>query len=113
MTLGCQALQRVSCCQAVQGDKFTTGQAVQQDIMYILLQALPTVLCKDAMACPKMPVWCAQIVQESNALRSRAREQDEADPFARLHPGRRLFLPSLAQEGSESAQGGMHRFPAL
>ncbi|CAK0783523.1 hypothetical protein CVIRNUC_006722 [Coccomyxa viridis] len=45
-----------------------------------------------------------QIVQESNALRSRAREQDEADPFARLHPGRRLFLPSLAQEGSESAQ---------
>lgn len=36
-----------------------------------------------------------QIVREDNQRRSQAKEQDEADPFARLHPGRRLFVPSL------------------
>ena len=76
--------------------------------MYTLLRALPTALCGGATTRPKTVVCCMQIVQESNVLRSQARDQDEADPFARLHPGRRLFLPSLAQEGSESAQGGMH-----
>ena len=59
---------------------------------------------------PTDAVWRMQIVQESNALKSQARDEDEADPFARLHPGRRLFLPSVAQEESESAKGKRHRF---
>ena len=113
MTINCQAVQRASCFQAVQGDNSITGTEVQQDLMHTLQEALPTARCRNAMACPKTIVWCMQVVQESNVLKGQAKDQDEADPFARLHPGRRLFLPSLAQEGAESAPGGIHCFPAL
>lgn len=44
-------------------------------------------------------------MREDSQMRQQARVQDEADPFARLHPGRRLFLPSLSPEGADCTNG--------
>jgi len=38
-------------------------------------------------------------------MREKAKVRDEADPFARLHPGRRLFLPSLTPDGGDDLEG--------
>lgn len=46
-----------------------------------------------------------QVVREDSQKRQQVRVRDEADPFARLHPGRRLFLPSLSPEGADCTNG--------
>ena len=46
-----------------------------------------------------------QVVREDSQMRQQARVRDEADPFARLHPGRRLFLPSLSPDGDDCTEG--------
>ena len=46
-----------------------------------------------------------QVVWEDSQNRHQVRARDEADPFARLHPGRRLFLPSLSPEGADCTNG--------
>jgi hypothetical protein len=44
-------------------------------------------------------------VREDSQLRQQAKVRDEADPFARLHQGRRLFLPSLAPGDAGEPEG--------
>ena len=46
-----------------------------------------------------------QVVREDSQMRQQARVRDEADPFARLHPGRRLFMPSLTPEAADGSAG--------
>lgn len=44
-------------------------------------------------------------MREDSQLRHQAKVRDEADPFARLHPGRRLYLPSLAPGDAGEPEG--------
>ncbi len=46
-----------------------------------------------------------QVVREDSQFRQQARVCDEADPFARLHAGRRLYLPSLAPGDKDNVEG--------
>ncbi len=45
----------------------------------------------------------AQVVKSENEARDSCRLQDEADIFARLHPGRQVVLPSLPVEPAAAA----------
>lgn len=99
------APESICCIQAAQGDDYFNASASAAGCDVHSLQGFAHGAARPCHGTPRDIMWRMQIVQESNALKSQARDQDEADPFARLHPGRRLFLPSLAQEESESAQG--------